>query len=293
MFGYIKPLKPEMKIREFDTYQAVYCGLCKQLGASFGPFARLTLSYDFAFLAMLSMSLQEEPPVFHRERCFVNPLKKKFCCKCSSSSHFSGCVAMIMLYHKARDNWADSRLGGKLLAALSLPFCRNARRKAAAEHPEVDAVISQCMEKQAQIEAASSPLVDEAAEPSAQALSFLCKTLSQDPIQQRVLERLGYLLGRWVYCIDALDDLKDDLKNGNYNPYLKAWQVSPNAPLPPGCVEEAVASLYATTAEISASYELLTLYHYKPILDNIIYLGLKNSVDVIRKKRSDENDRSI
>ena len=31
MFGYIKPFKPELKVREFDTYQAFYCGLCRQL----------------------------------------------------------------------------------------------------------------------------------------------------------------------------------------------------------------------------------------------------------------------
>ena len=60
MFGYIKPYKPELKVKEFDTYQAVYCGLCRQLGEAFGPFAKLTLSYDFTFLAMAAMALRED-----------------------------------------------------------------------------------------------------------------------------------------------------------------------------------------------------------------------------------------
>ena len=31
MFGYIKPYKSEMKVGEYDTFKAIYCGLCKQL----------------------------------------------------------------------------------------------------------------------------------------------------------------------------------------------------------------------------------------------------------------------
>lgn len=285
MFGYIKPLKPEMKIKEFDTYQAVYCGLCRQLGSSFGPAARLTLSYDFAFLSMLSMALQEETPCFARRRCFVNPLKKRFCCSCGSSSRLSGSTAMIMLYYKVRDNLHDSGPAGRLLAVLALPFAARARKKAAREYPQVEEAVSRCMQLQARVEASGTPLVDEAAEPSALALSAVLRILSDDPVQKRVLERLGYLLGRWVYCVDALDDLEEDLKSGNYNPFLKAWGLSGKSPLPAGCLEEAVASLYATTAEIAASYELLSLYRYKPILDNVIYLGLKNSIDIIKQRR--------
>ena len=62
LFGYIKPVKQELKIKDYEAYQGVYCGLCKQLGRVYGPFYRFTLSYDFAFLAMLSMALGEEPP---------------------------------------------------------------------------------------------------------------------------------------------------------------------------------------------------------------------------------------
>lgn len=286
MFGYIKPLKPEMKVKEFDTYQAIYCGLCRQLGATFGPAARLTLSYDFAFLSMLAMALQEDSPCFARKRCFANPFKKKFCCGCSQSSRFSACVAMIMLYYKVRDNLNDSGFWGKLLALPLLPPAACARKKARREYPQADEIVSRCMLRQAQVEEAGSPLVDEAADPSAEALSAIFGMLSEDPAQKRVLERMGYLLGRWVYCIDALDDLEEDRKSGGYNPFLKAWGASGTGPLPAGCIDAAVASLYATTAEIAAGYELLELHRYKPILDNIIYLGLKNSVDTVKERRN-------
>lgn len=61
MFGYIKPVRSELKVREAEEYRAVYCGLCNELGKSFGLFAKMTLSYDFAFMAMLFMSLDITP----------------------------------------------------------------------------------------------------------------------------------------------------------------------------------------------------------------------------------------
>ena len=77
MFGYVTPFKPELKIREFEVYKAVYCGLCRELGKRFGPAARLTLNYDFTFLALLAMSVREKPPLFEDFRCALHPTKKK------------------------------------------------------------------------------------------------------------------------------------------------------------------------------------------------------------------------
>ena len=77
MFGYIKPYKPEMKVREFDTFKAIYCGLCKQLSHVFGPFASLTLSYDFTFMAAVSLSMRDECGGFKKCACVANPFKKK------------------------------------------------------------------------------------------------------------------------------------------------------------------------------------------------------------------------
>ena len=73
LFGYVKPFKPDLRVRELETYKAVYCGLCGQLGEAFGPAARLTLSYDFVFLAMLHYAVTPDArPVFERRWCFVN-----------------------------------------------------------------------------------------------------------------------------------------------------------------------------------------------------------------------------
>ena len=87
MFGYVKTCTPQLRICEWEAYRGVYCGLCRTLGHRFGPLARLTLSYDFTFLAMLDMALREEPPEYRRRSCGVNPLRR--CPHCEENA--DGC----------------------------------------------------------------------------------------------------------------------------------------------------------------------------------------------------------
>lgn len=284
MFGYIKPYKPQMKICEYDTYKAVYCGLCKQLGRSYGIAARFTLSYDFAFLSILAMSLKDETPEFCKERCFAHPLQKKFCCKAGEASRYSACTAMIMLYYKVQDNYRDSHFGGKLLMLLAKPFAASARKKALCEYPETDALVAEMMRAQFALEAAGCSGIDEAAEPTARCLSALCAQLGRGDGPRRVLARFGYLLGRWIYLMDAVDDLEDDLKSGSYNAFILEHHLTKQSDLS-GIRAQTGAALNQTAAELAKTYELLELKRYKSILDNIVYLGLKNSLNLIEEKK--------
>lgn len=283
MFGYIKPFKPQMRICEYDTYKAVYCGLCKQLGGSYGLAARFTLSYDFAFLSILSMALEEDSPSFCKERCFANPFKKKVCCRLNQSSQFSACTAMVMLYHKVEDNYRDSGIGGKLLMLLAKPFAASARKKALLQYPVLDEMIGGMMKRQFALEQAGCTSIDEAAEPTAACLGQVFALLGKEDAQRRVLQRMGYLLGRWVYLMDAVDDLEGDLKSGSYNVFVIAGTAQPDSP--EDLRTQTAATLNQTAAEIAKTYELLNLYRYQPILDNIIYLGLKNALNLIEAKK--------
>ena len=109
MFGYIRACKPELKMKEFETYKAVYCSLCRRLGKSYGMLSRMTLSYDFTFLALLNMSLSDGCVAFEQKRCAFNPLKKCNYCKCDDALELPSAAAMIMLYYKILDNIADER----------------------------------------------------------------------------------------------------------------------------------------------------------------------------------------
>lgn len=293
MFGYIKPFKPEMKMKEFDTYKAVYCGLCKQLGKGYGPFARMTLSYDFTFLAMISLSLQQKCGGFRLEKCMVNPLKKKPCLMACDDLTFSASTAMIMFYYKLKDNILDSGLSGKIKAYALLPFAACARKKAKRMHPEIDWIVGECMAEQFAVEHSDSLSVDRAAEPSARALSMIFAELSEQETEKKVLSRLGYLVGRYVYFIDALDDLEDDAKTGSYNIFYRraAVQGTPDF----GKIREyAAGAVNLTVGEIAAAYELLNIKRYKTILDNLIYLGLHSSLkSVIEKNQKNQVSQNL
>lgn len=285
MFGYIRPFQPEMKICEYDAYKALYCGLCKQLGRSFGPLARLTLNYDFTFLAAVAMAVDGQKPQMSPGRCALNPFKKSMCCGQNPQLELSADIALIMLYHKLRDNLADEGLGKKLLARLGLGLWGGACRKAMARRPAAAKAMADAMEGQAALEAARCADVDQAAEPTARALSGVFATLTEDKADRRVLERLGYLVGRYVYLIDALDDLESDLKSGGYNPFALRHQLSADRPQEMEAVRQgAKGSLYLTIAEAGKAYELLTVRRFGPILENILFLGLKYSVDTILNK---------
>ena len=296
MFGYIKPFKPEMKICEYETYKAVYCGLCKQLGKSYGPFSRLTLSFDFTFLAILDMAMHKETELeFSRQRCIVNPLKKSPCCGQCQSLDFSSGVAMIMFYYKVLDNYNDGKLAQRALSILCLPFAKRAYHRAAEKYPEVASIIYETISRQSQLEQERCSSTDLASEPSALALSGLLSILCDIPDQKRVLERFGYLIGRFVYLSDALDDLEQDVKQNSYNPFLVREDIAnPTNEQLENIRENAKGSLFLTIAEIIKAYELLELTRFKPILDNIVYLGLKgNTEQIFSQRRRNTDGRSI
>ncbi|MEG0693512.1 MAG: DUF5685 family protein, partial [Oscillospiraceae bacterium] len=215
MFGYIKPYKPEMKVKEFDTFKAIYCGLCKQLSHVFGPFSSLTLSYDFTFIATVSIAMSDSCKGFKKCSCVANPLKKKACLLPCDNLTFCASTALLMIYYKVIDNINDSGFFGKLKSYFLLPFAGVARRKARKIYPEIDEIIAKAMKKQTEIEKSENTSVDKAADSTATALSLIFEQLCEDETQKKILNRFGYLIGRYVYFTDALDDIDDDLTSNS------------------------------------------------------------------------------
>lgn len=284
MFGYIKPFRPELKIREAEDYKAVYCGLCKELGRSYGLFARMTLSYDFAFMAMLFMSLDKNScPNFEKCSCIAHPFKKQCRCLENKSISLAAKAAMVLTYYKIKDDLSDKGFLNKIRAVLLLPFASSARKKAlssGSEAQKIDEAAKIMMEEQRKVENKKSSLSDEAAEPTAKFLSEII-SLGGNEENKRILERFGYLLGRYIYLCDALDDLEDDIKKKNYNPFIFGGE---------SAKEQAKSALFMTTAELADDLELLELDKYKEIVENTICLGLIAEVErIINKKGGEQN----
>lgn len=270
MFGYIRAAKPELKVREFELYKAVYCSLCRKLGRSYGLLARFTLSYDFTFLALLQLGMTEGCDGFEQKRCAFNPLKKCNYCKNDTALEMPSAAAMIMLYYKLLDNIADERGMKRLGCRLLRPLFSAAHKKAAKAYPQLEQITADYIAEQNALEKCDCRELDRAADPTARALSRIFALCSEDAAQKRVLERLGYCLGRYIYLLDAACDLEDDLKTGAYN-------VLRGEGSPARAASRVEPQLYFCINEAGKAFELLALYKYRPILGNVIYLGLEET----------------
>ena len=284
LFGYVRVFKPHLRICEFDTYKSVYCGLCKELGKSFGFVSRFTLSYDFTFLAMFSMALNGRSIKMEKQRCIAHPLKKTVCAICTEGLDYPASAAVLTIYHKLKDDRADKGFKKKFIAICLLPFTKKSYKKAKNQYPELSETIENAMKEQTLLEKENCKSLDRASEPTAIIMKAIFSEISSDDIQKKVLERFGYLLGRYVYFCDALDDLKDDYIKKSYNALLLQKEITE---LNENEIEYfrgiATDTINFTLGELANTYVLLPIEKYKPILDNIIYLGLKNTFVQILK----------
>lgn len=269
MFGYVKAYKPELRIKEWEMYKAVYCSLCRELGKSYGILARFTLSYDFTFLALLQMALSDTFPETERKRCALNPIKKcNYCKNKDDNLSFSAAAAMIMLYYKLLDNIADEKGIGKLKYLVLKPSFSSAYKKAARENKDIDDIFKEYSAAQTKIEQNESCGIDAAAEPTAVMLSKVFEKCSANEFDRRALSRMGYCMGRYIYIIDAAKDLEEDIKKDNFNPYKNNENYKEDASRQLGvCIEETIKA-----------FELLEIKQLKNILGNIVYLGLDDTL---------------
>ena len=276
LFGYVFPDKPELKVKDFAHYRTVYCSLCETL-RGYGLGAKALLNYDFTFAAMLCMSVRNETPVYYTGRCNTNPFLRERLIEKNASLELSAAALLVSARHKLRDDLADEgffkRIGAALaLAGLSVPF-----KRAAARLPEFDAAAEKQTERQKEFEQKREDNLDLACEPTAQMLSFLLESMAETEETARILRRLGYLLGRFVYLADALDDLAGDISRGRYNPLALRYSLdkSSSKEAYDEAVSEARAQLNHAAGETQSCYRLLQTQLFKDILDNIIYLGLR------------------
>ncbi len=279
MFGYVRMSKGELKVKEYDTYRAVYCSLCKYLGKNYGILSRFTLSYDYAFLSLLNMSLSEECSGFKKGRCAFNPLKKCNYCTCTNSLSMPAAAAMIMFYYKLSDNVSDSRGIKRAAFRFVRALFSRTHKKAAALFPETEETIAKYMQKQKAIETADETSLDKASDPTAAALGEIFAACTKDPQEKRVLYRMGYCMGRYVYLLDAACDFEKDVKSGSYN-VLKEYCESKAA-----AAEKVKPQLYACVNEAAKALELVDFKRYKPIIANTVCVGLE---DTFLKELKDE-----
>lgn len=285
MFGYVKTHKGELRVWEYETYKGIYCSLCRQLGKTYGPLARLTLNYDFTFLAVLSLSLKDGVCEFQNKPCTFNPLKQcKYAKNCSDDLEFAAGAAMVMLYYKLMDNVEDSKGFKKIGYKLLIPLFKSKHKKAKKLYPHFYSVVEEYISAQSELEKRNCTDLDKITEPTSDALGKIFALCSEEEAEKRVLYRLGYSMGKWIYLIDCAADIEKDVRSGNYNP-LKGE--IPTGTDPKTYAEERLKPLlYNCIGDCGLSFELLDIKKYKGILENIIYLGLKLQTNQVFTKET-------
>ena len=314
MFGYVVVNKPELKFREFDVYRAYYCGLCHSLSKRHGLSGQLTLSYDMTFLVILLSSLYEPEHNVTSKRCVVHPLRRQNII----SSEFTDYVAdmnVILSYFKCLDDWHDDRSVLKLAYSKLLKkgsIGKNLNNvhatsdstddgSVAATQPSANNQnsyftddsghlhISPDYSYKNKIEAISS-LLDELGtrekmnETNVDVVAGLFGRIMQilfvpfDDIYANGLGRMGFYLGKFIYIMDAFDDIRVDIEKERFNPLKKEYLATDDK----DCFNRRVYDmLLDEISEACAEFEKLPCVQYIDILRNILYAGVWNKFDKI------------
>lgn len=285
MFGYVRPYKDELLVREYEQYKAVYCQLCRALGDHLGIGARYTLSFDCTFYAMVAIGVSGDAIVARKGRCTVNPAKKcNFICTQDGDAYKkAAALSILMTYHKCRDNIADDSFFKSLASRLALPLLSRKYKKAKTWYPEMETAVAAAMNRQALAEQEQAISIDRCCDPTAQMLSTLFRELAGgEKGQEMVLGQLGYFLGRWVYLMDAADDLAADLKSGSFNPFIEKLNLQDyrkggkeyTGEVKKQAEEACNEILNRNIAGMMQPLQLLSLTHFEKIIENIIQKGL-------------------
>ena len=269
MFGYVRPSQdlPEEERRRFGR---AYCGLCHVLGKRYGTAARFILNYDFTFLAIL-LSEREEGPV-HYGRCAAHPVHGRDRLESTEALVLAADESVIMAYWQARDGVEDHDWFHGLKYRGASAVLEGAYRKAAKARPAFDASTRRQLMALAELERANCPSMDRAADTFAVLLQGAAQAVDE-PVRRRVLEQMLYHLGRWVYLVDAADDLKKDAAAGTYNPVALRYGLAKGI-----WTEEARESFAATLDHsihmMATAFELWDFGVWTPVLKTTLYAGL-------------------
>lgn len=271
MFGFIRPVKSELKVREVERFQTVYCGLCHEILRRYGRLQTFFLSYDMTFLALILESVTSQSAKVEHCRCMASPIRKKTVAASSWVLAYTADISVLLTYHKLQDSLQDEKGAKRMLAACLERLVRRDYRKACAAQPTLDTVIRQCLDELLALEKQQTPSLDRTADTFARILRAVVPPDSSELVR-RVMEQMFYHTGRWLYLIDACADLKDDFRTGSYNPVRLRFALE--TPDLSQVKEQMERTLERSLLDIHNAYQLLPLNQDEGLIENIIDLGL-------------------
>ncbi len=281
MFGYVMANGSELDKDQKKRYGAVYCGICRQLRDSASNTARLSLSYDMAFLALLLMSLYEPEETGGKNACKLHPVSKRPWVD-NAYIRYAADMNVALAYYNCMDDYADE---GKVTSRLMAGVLEKSLPRIREQYPRQCAAMEECL---GQLRALEKDGCENPDAPAGCFGALMAQLLVyREDMWSQTLRNMGMALGRYIYLADAAVDYRRDKRKKQYNPFLamgmgedwEAWE----------------QYLVLAMGRCTDAYERLPLVQDKKLLDNILYSGVW--VEYRRRSRQkaasqeEENDR--
>ncbi len=222
MFGYVKPFVPNLRVKEYELYKSVYCGLCRSMKKHTGSLSRVTLSYDMTFFALVRSVLAKEDFSIHKRRCAVHPMHPRPMMDDNGSLAYAAGISALLTAYKLEDTVMDERGLRRLAALVARPYGSHLKRRARRAEHEITSVVRDAMDETRRLENEKCASPDMLADVFGKMLGELL-AMGLDGWEARLAYEIGLHTGRFVYIIDAVCDYDRDLKKGAYNPFLHAF----------------------------------------------------------------------
>jgi hypothetical protein len=278
MFGYVTICKPELKMKDYYKYKGYYCGLCRTLKERYGYLGQVTLTYDMTFLIILLTSLYESKTEKMQHRCMVHPVKKQDMLR-NEITEYVADMNIVLTYHHLQDDWKDER---SIPGLAGSGLLKRDYKKISKKYPRQCGAIEESLKRLLQCEKEKEYNVDTVSRCFGELMAELF-VFRRDRWEES-LRKIGFFLGKYIYIMDAYDDLEKDLKKDNYNP-LRAIYGKDNYE------ETCYGMLTMMIAEGTGEFEKLPCVLDIDILRNILYNGVWTKYDNIQKEKKEKEGK--
>ena len=278
MFGYVVMNKPEIKFKDFDMYRSFYCGLCRELKERYGLSGQITLTYDMTFVILLLSGLYEPPTKKGSTRCIVHPVRRQPVRK-NAITEYAADMNIFLTYYKCKDDWNDERsipglIFGKLLEGKE-------KKSEKLWGKKVQTIVS-CLDELSALEKENATDIDRVSGCFGRIMAEIFAY--REDVWEPTLRRMGFYFGKFIYLLDAYDDVEEDVKKGNYNPFSKDYIIK-------GFDDQVKNMLMMMMAETCREFEKLPIIKYTDILRNILYSGVWCRFENVSGKRKKEQEK--
>ena len=274
MFGYVTVCEPELKVKDLKKYRAYYCGLCRTLKEDYGFMGQMTLTYDMTFAVILLSSLYETIAKHEERRCKVHPVKRQHMLRNEITS-YAAAMNVLLAYYHMEDDWQDDH---KVSSLMTKSLIQGKAKKIIEKYPRQSKVIQQSLRELGECQRENSMDIDRAAGCFGRLMAELF--VWKEDIWEKTLRKMGFYLGKFIYLMDAYEDIEEDLKQGRYNPITEIYKKETFE-------QDCQQILKMMMAETSKVFEQLPILEDAEILRNILYAGVWTRYGQIRCRRKE------